>query len=121
MPPRPQTRPPDRAPAAADVVLDALGNDVRRQMLRLLRERPRTVGDLAAVLPVSRPAVSKHLRVLEAADLVAFDSAGTRSVYRVAGDGFGAARDFLDAFWDDALARFALVAENTTSTKKKPP
>lgn len=116
MPPKPRPKRPDIDAGAA---LDALGNDVRRDVLRLLHERPRTVGDLAAVLPVSRPAVSKHLRVLEAASLVAYDKDGTRSVYRVDIDGFSAARGFLDRFWDDALARFALVAENTAPKSGK--
>jgi DNA-binding transcriptional ArsR family regulator len=96
-----------------DVVLDALGNDTRRAIVRLLAPGPRAVGELAARLPVSRPAVSKHLRILEDAKLVTFESDGTRNVYRLERAGFDAAHAWLDQFWDEALARFKLVAENT--------
>ena len=94
--------------------LDALGNPVRRQIVALLAERPRPVGEIAAELPVSRPAVSKHLRVLEAASLVSFEVDGNRNVYALAPDGAAQARRFLDAFWSEALPRFAMVAENLT-------
>ena len=94
--------------------LDALGNPVRRRIVALLAERARPVGELAAELPVSRPAVSKHLRVLEAASLVSFEVDGNRNVYTLASDGAAQARRFLDAFWSEALPRFAMVAENLT-------
>ena len=111
------------APARAltdEAVFDALGNPVRREIMHILASGPRPVGEIAARLPVSRPAVSKHLRVLEDAHLVAYDKQGNRNVFRLDAVGFEAARHWLDAFWDEALARFALVAENTPAREDKP-
>jgi DNA-binding transcriptional ArsR family regulator len=85
--------------------LDALGNPVRRAILRTLRVSPLSVGELAARLPVSRPAVSRHLRLLDEAGLVESRSEGTRRVYAVRVQGFAPVRAFLDEFWDTALAR----------------
>ena len=90
--------------------LDALGNPVRRQILRTLRVSPLSVGELAAKLPVSRPAVSRHLRLLDQAGLVEAQSDGTRSVYSVRVQGFASVRAFLDEFWDTALARLSELA-----------
>jgi DNA-binding transcriptional ArsR family regulator len=95
-----------------DATFDALGSPVRREILRLLSDQPLPVGELARRLPVSRPAVSKHLRLLEHAGLVACRSAGTRNVYRLEARGFEAARGWLDRFWNEAIARFRWVAEN---------
>ena len=92
--------------------LDALGNPVRRQMLVLLRQRPRPVAELAEQFPISRPAISRHLKVLQGAGLVAHDSEGRNNVYRVDRAGFEAAESWLAEFWDDALQRFQMVAEN---------
>lgn len=92
--------------------LDALGNPVRREMLALLRDRPRPVGELAERFPISRPAVSRHLKVLEGAGLVEHESVGRENHYRVCREGFEAVEAWLDAFWDEALQRFKLVAEN---------
>jgi DNA-binding transcriptional ArsR family regulator len=100
--------------------LDALGNPVRREILRILADSPQSVGAIARRLPISRPAVSKHLQILEAADLVGHERRGTRHVYRLEGDGFERARSWLDAFWDDALRRFVLVAENTLAENTDP-
>jgi DNA-binding transcriptional ArsR family regulator len=69
------------------------------------------VGELAAVLPVSRPAVSQHLRVLESAGLVVHTRQGTKRLYEVDRSGVGALRDWVDGFWDEALARFKAAAE----------
>lgn len=102
-----------------EAVFDALGNPVRRDIMRLLAPGPRPVGEIAAELPVSRPAVSKHLRILEDAQLVAHEKQGNRNVFRLHEVGFEAARQWLDAFWDEALARFVLVAENTLPPKGK--
>ena len=88
-------------------VLDALGDPSRRQILELLRHGPAPVGELSSRLPISRPAVSQHLRVLEECGLVAHDSVGTRNVYRVAPDGLLALRQWLDDFWGAALDSFA--------------
>ena len=98
----------------ADAALDALGDPTRRSILRLLTEEPRSVQEVADQLPVSRPAVSQHLRVLEGAGLVTASRQGTRRIYRLDAEGARAARDFIDRMWDVALARFALLAENTT-------
>ena len=95
-------------------MLDALGDPTRRRVLELVRESgPTPVGAIAASLPVSRPAVSQHLRVLEGAGLVTSRRSGTRHLYVVEPDGLAALRLWLDAFWDDALARFARVAEGS--------
>jgi DNA-binding transcriptional ArsR family regulator len=92
--------------------LDALGNPVRRAMLRKLRATPLSVGDLAGQFPVSRPAISRHLRVLEEAGLVEVRSEGTQRVYAVRIQGLGPVRTFLDEFWDTALARLEQLARS---------
>ena len=92
--------------------LDALGNPVRRQMLLLLRQRARPVGELAEHFPISRPAISRHLKVLEGAGLVAHETEGRTNVYRVEKAGFEDVETWLSEFWDEALDRFQLVAEN---------
>lgn len=97
---------------ATDRALDALGNPVRRQIVEMLALRPQAVGEIAAQLPISRPAVSKHLRVLQGAALVEFTPDGTRNVFALRRAGFDTAREWLGDFWDDALARFRMVAEN---------
>jgi DNA-binding transcriptional ArsR family regulator len=86
-------------------VLDALGNSMRRAILRELRAGPRSVAEIAAGLPVSRPAVSRHLRVLEEAGLVQAKENGTRNLYSVRMQGFASVRDFVDQFWETALTR----------------
>jgi DNA-binding transcriptional ArsR family regulator len=91
--------------------LDALGDPTRRHVFELLREGPCSVGVLATRLPVSRPAVSQHLRVLEDAGLVVHTRQGTRRLYEIDRAGVTALRDWVDGFWDDALTRFKQVAE----------
>lgn len=91
--------------------LDALGDPTRRSILELLRSRRRSVGELADELPVSRPAVSQHLKVLADARLVCYERDGTRRIYRVDADGLEDLRAWLDAFWDQALAGLKAVAE----------
>jgi DNA-binding transcriptional ArsR family regulator len=91
--------------------LDALGDPTRRQVFELLREGPRSVGELAAELPVSRPAVSQHLRVLESAGLVTHRREGTRHLYELERSGVAELRSWVDGFWDEALARFKEAAE----------
>ena len=83
-------------------------------MFELLRSGPRSVGELAAELPVSRPAVSQHLRVLENAGLVVHTKHGTRRLYAVDTGGVGALREWVDGFWNEALARFKAAAEAET-------
>ena len=90
--------------------LDALGNPVRRDILVALRERPLAVNEIAARFNVSRPAISRHLRLLEDAKLVETRADGTRSIYSVRVQGFRAVRDFIDEFWDTALERLATLA-----------
>jgi DNA-binding transcriptional ArsR family regulator len=94
-------------------VLDALGSQTRRDILALLKESPLTVGAIAAHLPISRPAVSKHLRILQEAGLVAYDTNGTRNIFYLQPAGFREARVYLDLFWDESLANFKQVAEET--------
>jgi DNA-binding transcriptional ArsR family regulator len=96
------------------VVLDALGDWTRRQIFEALRKGPRSVGDLAAGMPVSRPAVSQHLRVLKDAGLVLDRKEGTRRVYSVDPEGLAGIRAYFDSFWDDALERFAAAARKET-------
>jgi len=91
--------------------LDALGSPVRRAILKELRVAPLSVGDLAARFPVSRPAVSRHLRLLEEAGLVEARAAGSRHLYGVRVQGFASVREFLDEFWDTALARLEELAK----------
>ncbi len=98
------------SPDAAEV-LDALGDPTRRAVLELLRGGPRAVVDIASELPVSRPAVSQHLRVLKGAGLVTERKDGTRNLYRVDPDGLAALRTYLESFWIDALAAFKDAAD----------
>lgn len=97
-------------PASADVVLDALGDRTRRAILEKLTTGPIAVGALADQLPVSRPAVSQHLRVLKNAELVVESVAGTRRLYRINRAGLSAVRDYFDRFWETTLDNFAIVA-----------
>ena len=94
--------------------LAALGDPTRRTIFERLAERPRPVGEVAAGLPVSRPAVSQHLRVLKDAGLVVDTRVGTRRVYSVDPDGLEALRTYLDGFWNRALAAFKDAAERPT-------
>lgn len=89
----------------------ALGDPTRRAIFERLADRPRAVGELASELPVSRPAVSQHLKVLKDARLVVDQRVGTRRIYRVDPDGLSALRGYLDHFWDQALAGFKTAVE----------
>lgn len=91
--------------------LGALGDPTRRAIFELLVARPRAVGELAEELPVSRPAVSQHLKVLKEAGLVTDLAQGTRRLYRVDRRGVGALREYLDNLWDNALTAFAAEVE----------
>jgi DNA-binding transcriptional ArsR family regulator len=91
--------------------MDALGDPTRRAIFEQLRRGPRPVGEIAAELPVSRPAVSQHLRVLKDAGLVTERREGTRRLYRLDPDGLGELRDYFDDFWTEALAGFKAAAE----------
>jgi DNA-binding transcriptional ArsR family regulator len=89
----------------------ALGDQTRRAIFERLADRPRAVGELASELPVSRPAVSQHLKVLKDAGLVIDKRAGNRRIYQLDPDGVGALRAYLDQFWNRALAAFKAAAE----------
>lgn len=90
----------------------ALADPTRRAVFEHLRQGPRPVGDIARALPVSRPAVSQHLRVLKEAGLVTERKEGTRRLYRIDPDGLAAIRDYFDDFWNEALAAFKAAAES---------
>lgn len=92
----------------------ALGDPTRRGIFRRLAERPRSVAELAGELPISRPAVSQHLRVLKQARLVQVRPEGTRRIYQADPDGLAALRTELDGFWGTALATFKQIAEQET-------
>lgn len=94
---------------------DALGDAHRRAIVELLAVDDRSVQELADFLPISRPAVSRHLRLLKQAGLVIDRAEGTRRLYRLHDDGIAAVRDYLEEVWGDAAARFRLAAENTDS------
>jgi DNA-binding transcriptional ArsR family regulator len=93
---------------------DALGDPNRREILRLLSEGDKPVHEIAAALPISRPAVSRHLRLLKEAGLVAERADGNRRIYALeGGGGVRAVQDYLEGVWGEAAARFRLLAENT--------
>jgi DNA-binding transcriptional ArsR family regulator len=91
---------------AYQAALAALADPTRREVFEHLRAGPRAVGEIASDMPVSRPAVSQHLKVLKLAGLVADRAEGTRRVYYIDPNGLGALRKWLDQFWDQALAAF---------------
>lgn len=92
----------------------ALGDPTRREIFARIAERPRAVGELASGLPVSRPAVSQHLRVLKDAGLVMDRAEGNRRIYQADPAGLAALRAQLDTFWNQALATFEQVVEHDT-------
>ena len=94
-------------------VLDALGEPTRRTIFERLAGHPLAVGELAAGLPVSRPAVSQHLKVLKAAGLVTDERAGTRRIYRIDPSGIDAVRAYFDQFWTGALLAYKNAVEQT--------
>ena len=99
--------------SAALLALSALGDPTRRQIFETVAARPSPVGELAAGLPVSRSAVSQHLRILKEAGLVSETAEGTRHIYRIDPRGVGAVRDWLDQHWASALEAFAAYADAT--------
>ena len=96
---------------------DALGDPNRRAIVELLGAGERSVQEIADVLPISRPAVSRHLRLLREAGLVREEARGTRRIYALRADGPDAVREYLEQVWGDAAARFRLTAENTRRTR----
>ncbi len=91
--------------------LEALADPTRRRIFERLRNGPKPVGAIAAGLPVSRPAVSQHLKVLKDAHLVRDETVGARRIYRIDPRGLGPLRAWLDRFWDEALESFRTEAE----------
>jgi DNA-binding transcriptional ArsR family regulator len=105
--------------ANADRVFAALNDPTRRSVLERLRSGPKPVGEIARGLPVTRPAVSQHLKVLKEAGLVDDRSEGTRRIYQIDPKGLGAMRAWLDQFWTEALDAFAAEAERTAKKEKE--
>ncbi|MBA3235909.1 MAG: winged helix-turn-helix transcriptional regulator [Chloroflexi bacterium] len=100
---------------------EALGDANRRAIVELLRPGGQSVQELADALPISRPAVSRHLRLLKEAGLVVEEPLGTRRIYRLHDEGVEAVRRYLEQVWGDAATRFRLVAENTGASPPAPP
>jgi len=103
-----------------DRVLDALGDPTRRAIVAALRRGPCSVAGLTAHVPVSRPAISQHLKVLGAAGLVDHEARGTRHIYRIERDGFAPLRVWLDQFWGDALDAYADHVRRTEADRRQP-
>lgn len=103
---------------SAAAVFDALGEPVRRRILELLHEGPSPVGQLADRLPVGRPAVSKHLRVLSDAGLIDHRSVGTRNLYSLAPGGLVAAQQWLVGIWDTVLGAYAVEVEKVSDAER---
>jgi DNA-binding transcriptional ArsR family regulator len=103
-----------------EAVLEALGDPSRRAIVTLLIERPASVSAIAAAVPVSRPAVSQHLKVLKAAGVVTDRPEGTRRIYTVQPDALEAVRSFFDDFWQRSLMAFRLAAESPADPGSTP-
>lgn len=97
----------------------ALGDATRRNIVEILSVRPSSVTDIARQLPVSRPAVSQHLRVLKDAGLVTLRNEGTRNIYQLDPKGVAALRDHLDSLWQTALEQFKTKAERSTPQRRE--
>ena len=99
---------------------DALGDPNRRAILELLGARERSVQEIADALPISRPAVSRHLRLLKGAGLVVQTSRGTRRIYELHDQGIEAVRAYMERVWGEAAGRFRLVADNAPERTDEP-
>jgi DNA-binding transcriptional ArsR family regulator len=97
--------------------LDALGDANRRAIVEILSRGGQSVQEIADQLPISRPAVSRHLRLLKHAGLVMNQSDGTRHIYQLRDEGVDAVRQYFAEVWDQAVTRFRIVAENTTAAQ----
>ena len=93
--------------------LDALGDPTRRAIVERLFDGPKPVGELASGFPVSRPAISHHLRILKEANLVSDQAVGNRRLYRLNPEGFDLLRDYFDRFWSQALNAFKKELDET--------
>ena len=100
-------------------VFTALADPTRRHIFEALRDAPQTVGELARGQPVSRPAVSQHLRVLESARLVSVEPIGNRRLYSIKREGLEELRAYLDSFWSDALSAYSVEVGRRMRAKKK--
>lgn len=98
--------------ASAARALEVIGDSQRRAILEILAEGPCAVRAIADRLPISRPAVSRHLRLLKEASLVSDEAVGSQRVYRLRQDGIEAIRSYFETLWSEAAARYRLVAEN---------
>ncbi len=103
-------------PRQATNPFDALADPHRRAILELLHGRERSVREIADEMPITRPAVSRHLRLLKEAGLVTSSAEGTRRLYRLHDEGLDAVRAYLEEVWGDAAARFRLAADNSAAT-----
>lgn len=99
----------------------ALGDPNRRAIVALLAESPRPVQQIADALPISRPAVSRHLRLLKDCGLVVEEQQGTRRIYRLHDAGVVAVQEYLQAMWGEVVQRFALMADNTSPRRGDDP
>lgn len=102
-----------------ETVLEALADPTRRGLVEILARGPMTVGELAGQVPVSRPAVSQHLKVLLEAGLVTYHPRGTANVYRLEATGFDTLRTWLDRFWQEVLSAFEAHAVEEAATGKE--
>lgn len=102
----------------SNLAFNALGDPTRRAIFKKLQGRPLAVVDIANGLPVSRPAVSQHLKVLREAKLITLKTVGNNNIYELNREGILAMRNYLDKFWDDALVNFKALAEKTAKEKK---
>lgn len=105
--------------SAAGDPFEALGDPNRREILRLLSGQDLAVAEIAAAMPISRPAVSRHLRLLKDAGLVVEEARGTRRIYHLEEAGLAAVQEYLARVWGEAATRFRLVAENTAPAKRR--
>ena len=110
---------PTPAPDPFDAPLNALGDPQRREILRLLGASELPVQAIADALPISRPAVSRHLRLLKEAGLVDEEPRGTRRIYRLRAEGVAAVQAYLEQVWGEAAARFRLAAENRPAREER--
>ena len=107
-------------PAPTGDPFDALGDPNRRAIVELLGAGERSVQEIADLLPISRPAVSRHLRLLKRAGLVVEEPRGTRRIYQLHDQGVEAVQAYVERVWGDAAARFRLVARNAPPTRHEP-
>jgi DNA-binding transcriptional ArsR family regulator len=107
-------------PRSAGDPFEALGDANRRTILRLLSTGDKPVAEIAAAMTISRPAVSRHLRLLKDAGMVAEQARGTRRIYHLQEQGMHAVKAYLEDIWGEAGARFRLLAENTPTTTVEP-